>query len=73
MGAVQESQTTSGPLLAERLPIVRSEIERQQQDHWQHWQEHAQQMRYDSNRHAIQHALRQRKSPDHGDTMPCWA
>lgn len=46
-----------GPLMAERLPILRSEIERQQQDHWQHWQEQARRMRCDSNRHAIQLAL----------------
>ncbi len=47
----------SGPLKSERLPILRSEIERQQQEHWQRWQQQAQRMRCDSNRHAIQLAL----------------
>jgi len=46
-----------GLLKANRLPILRSEIERQQQDHWQHWQEQSMRMRSDTNRHAIQLAL----------------
>lgn len=47
----------SGRLKAERLPTFRDEIERQQQDHWQRWQEQAQRLRCDINRHAIQLAL----------------
>jgi len=48
-----------GHLMAERLPILLIEIERQQQNHWQHWQEQARRMCCDSNRHAIQLALMQ--------------
>ena len=50
---------SSGPLKAERLPSLCSEIENQQQDRWQRWQEQARWMRCDSNRHGIQLALLQ--------------
>ena len=52
-------QEHAGSLKADQLPILSSEIERQQQNHWQHWQEQARRMRCDSNRHAIQLALMQ--------------
>ena len=50
---------SSGPLKAERLPSLCSEIEHQQQDHWERRQDQARWMRCDSNRHGIQLALLQ--------------